>query len=64
METKSIEQLRNDILLYEKEYDALSAVKDCSDVGPFAERYINKHLNWLKIHIFELQTQIDQIEKD
>lgn len=59
-----IEKIKEDISLYEKEIEALENVKKCSDVGPFAASYIDKHLAWLKKHVFCLTTKIDQYERD
>lgn len=59
-----IEKIKADIQAYENEVDALEKIKKCSDVGVFACKYIDRNINVIKRHIFELQTKIDQIEKD
>lgn len=59
-----LKKLKEDIALYENEVKSLEAIKNCSEVGPFAIVYIDRNINAIKKHIFELQTKIDQLEKD
>ena len=61
---EQIELIKKDICLYENEIDALEKVKKCSDVGPFAIKYIDRNINAIKRHIFELQTKVDLYERD
>lgn len=62
--SKEIEKIKKDIILYENEIDALEKVKHCSDVGPFAIKYIDRNIDVIKRHIFDLQTKIDLYERD
>ena len=59
-----IDKIQNDIKLYQNEVDALEKVKQCSDVGVFACKYIDRNIAVIKRHIFELQTKIDLYERD
>lgn len=61
---EEIDKIRQDIEAYTTEMHSLEKVKKCSDVGPFAIKYIDRHIDWLKKHIFELQTKIDLWERD
>lgn len=64
MSKEDVEKIKTDIALYENEINSLEKVKTCSDVGPCAIKYIDKHVNMLKKHVFDLHTQIDMIERD
>lgn len=64
MEKEQIKKIQHDIDLYENEIDALEKVKQCSDVGVFACKYIDRNINAIKRHIFDLQTKIDLLERD
>ena len=61
---REIEKIKNDIRLYENEIDALEKVKECSDVDPFAVKYIDRNITVIKRHIFELQAEADLYEGD
>ena len=61
---REIEKIKNDIRLYENEIGALEKVKECSDVGPFAAKYIDRNITVIKRHIFELQAEVDLHERD
>ncbi|MBO4778010.1 MAG: hypothetical protein J5588_05900 [Bacteroidales bacterium] len=57
-------KLQADIDKYENELESLEKVKMCSDIGPVAIKYIDKHVLELKKHIFDLRTKIDFLERD
>ena len=50
---------KNDIRLYENEIGAIEKVKEWSDEGPYAAKYIDRNITVIKRHIFELQAEVD-----
>ena len=64
MNENSIEKIQGGIDKYENEVESLEKVKQCSDIGPFAIKYIDKHVLELKKRIFDLHTEIDYLERD
>ena len=59
-----IEKIKHDIDLYQAEIYSLENVKTCTDVCPIACKYIDKNIDMIKKHIFDLQTKIDTITVD
>jgi hypothetical protein len=59
-----VKKIQADIYVYEKELKSLEDVKKCSDVGPVAAKYIDKHISWLQDHIKSLSIKIDMLERD
>ena len=57
-------KIQAEIDKYENEIESLEKVKQCSDIGPFAIKYIDKHVLELKKQIFDLHTKIDMLERD
>ncbi|MBP5584373.1 MAG: hypothetical protein J6X43_10585 [Bacteroidales bacterium] len=57
-------KIQTEIEKYENELESLERVKMCSDIGPVAIKYIDKHMLDLKKHIFDLRTKIDMLERD
>ena len=64
MAEKSVEKIQAEIEKYENEVESFEKVKQCSDIGPFAIKYIDKHVLELKKKIFDLHTEIDYLERD
>ncbi len=64
MKETDINKIKADIEKYEHEVESLEKLKTCSDVGNLAEKYIDKHIQVLKKHIFDLHTRIDYLERD
>ena len=64
MKETNIAKIQAEIDKYENELESLEKVKQCSDIGPVAIKYIDKHVLELKKHIFDLHTEIDYLERD
>lgn len=59
-----VAKIQAEIDKYENELKSLERVKKCSDIGPVAIKYIDKHTLSLKKQIFDLHTKIDLLERD